>query len=204
MTPAGALSEAERDTIRAHKAALLSFLAPAPTREPIPATPQPPIDADEIRHHLDTLLPSIRDGCLRGLASHLDRVPAEIVAAILLRAAPDVDADVTEETCRRAGAAATLAAVIAEYRTRLRWLVELGEDPFRYAAALEMCLIHPTPSADAADACPNCKARPSQDPPYGWCLPCLDAASHDGPCAFGKPIADSPATSDSDDQENVP
>jgi len=51
-------------------------------------------------------------------------------------------------------------------------------------------------------ACPQCQRRHSLSPPYGWCWPCRDAAPHDGPCAFGKPVADTTQTTDRDSQED--
>ncbi len=54
----------------------------------------------------------------------------------------------------------------------------------------------------AALACPQCQRRHSLSPPYGWCAPCRDAAPHDGPCAFGKPVADTTQTTDRDSQED--
>ncbi len=159
VTPAGVLTESDRATIRARRADLLAFLsrpcaAPSsPTRKAkqhsaVPsqnaATPTTDaFNAVEIHQDLATLYPVIREGCLAGLASALDRVPSEIVCAILSAAGSDVDADTTRDTCRRAGQAATFAATIAAYRERLRLLVDLGEDVYHYAAALELCLIHP-------------------------------------------------------------
>ncbi len=54
----------------------------------------------------------------------------------------------------------------------------------------------------AALVCPQCQRRHSPSPPYGWCWPCRDAAPHDGPCAFGKPVADTTAATDRDTGED--
>jgi len=51
-------------------------------------------------------------------------------------------------------------------------------------------------------ACPECGRHHSLCPPYGWCAVCRAAASHDGPCAFGKPIADTTPATDRDTQED--
>jgi len=54
----------------------------------------------------------------------------------------------------------------------------------------------------AALACPQCQRRHSLSPPYGWCWPCRDAATHDGPGAFGKPVADTTPATDRDTQDD--
>jgi len=99
-------------------------------------------DAVTLRTHLDRLYPIVHDGCRKGLHRYLDRVPAEIVKSIIASADPDEEPDTTAETCRQAGEAATLAALIAEYRERLRLLVEIDEDVTHAAAALELCLLY--------------------------------------------------------------
>jgi hypothetical protein len=97
-------------------------------------------DSATWRHHLAELYPAIRRGCLDGLHADLDRVPPELVQRILDAAAPDYPEDVTRQTLYEAGEVATLAALISEYRERLRLLRERGEDVFREAAALELLL----------------------------------------------------------------
>ena len=109
----------------------------------------PPLPRDTLRRHLAVLLPAIHAGCRHGLAVHLDRVPAELVRALLADLDP---ARMTHEEYRarleRAGEAVTLAGLVATYRARLRWLQEQGEDTFPDAAALELALLmgdEPTP-----------------------------------------------------------
>jgi len=56
----------------------------------------------------------------------------------------------------------------------------------------------------ASLACPKCQRRHSLSPPYGWCTPCVDAAPHDGPCAFARPVESRPqVTDDIDDTEGM-
>jgi len=53
----------------------------------------------------------------------------------------------------------------------------------------------------AALACPKCQRRHSLSPPYGWCAPCVDAAPHDGPCAFARPVESRPQVADDTDEK---
>jgi len=134
--------------LREHKPALLTLLAPDAEQDD-PARKIASIDTmagtwevATLRRHLAALLPAIRAGRRRGLAAHLDRVPAELVRALLAGLDP---ARMTHEEYRarleRAGEAVTLAGLVAAYRARLRWLQEQGADIFPDAAALELALL---------------------------------------------------------------
>lgn len=116
-----------------------------PTRH-IPGGKRPAVaplpDGATLRRRLAKLLPAIHSGCRRGLAAHLDRVPAEIVRALLADADPErMTHDEYRARLERAGEAAALAGLVAEYRTRLRLLHEQGEDVFPEAAALTLALL---------------------------------------------------------------
>ncbi len=106
----------------------------------------PVVDADTLRQHLATLYPGIARGCSLGLHHYLERVPAEVVRAFLSTIGPDTPEEDTIAACRRAGEAATLLALVQEYRRLLHLLRETGHDVFPEAAALELALCHPAPT----------------------------------------------------------
>lgn len=101
------------------------------------------VDAETLEMHLARLHPLIQEGCLRGLHRHLDRVPAEIVRAVIRGADPGHDPDAYHALCQQAGEVVMLASLVDEYRYQLAVLAALDPDgAFRFAAALELCLAH--------------------------------------------------------------
>jgi hypothetical protein len=73
-----------------------------------------------LQKELDILLSIIADGCRLGLHEELDRVPEEVITAVLdAHDGPEAE---YLATCRRAGGAALLAVAVQQYRLKLRRL----------------------------------------------------------------------------------
>lgn len=152
--PRNAVSPAMRRAIAEVKPALVAALTrhDDESTSRTDETDKTPVNLtdDDLRDHIEALHVAIKIGCGRGLHRHLARTPAEVVKAILATTGPETPEEETIAAYRRAGEAATLAALIAAYRERLEMLRARGCDVFAEAAALELCLVHPVVTEEGA------------------------------------------------------